>query len=671
MNREIIKIVNRVVSEEISDKISNVKRRIFEEKQEICNECGSNMYEGVCSECSGMNEEICNECGSNMYEGVCSECSGMYEGNIHELGGMDDGHPRFGKMKFKSPMSIEDIENLLRGDDEDSDVKNNLKFIQDEIDEISDYAEDVEEFEEMIEDFFKDNKEEIDNLSDSDFRKLEDYIDNIVSDFQISNYSDDDEFEEMDDINLYEEYDEEEWINQSEDIERESDFSMVKLKKLNKIDEFQELVDFFKENPKAAKDIKNAMTMSSDISEDYKYYDYSDSRGKKEITRNEYLKGKLISYGVFGTLAAVVGYFMGTMAGDDVLQAALIMAGLGGTVGAELSGNVGRERVKDEELEEEECNECGPKSDMYEAKKLSKGQKYIAKQAKPYDEIDGEDFKKLRSNKKEVKEKLYGRQKLIDKNNNNKIDGEDFKILRKESKFYFTESEMVDIIENIVKEEKKKSKSPSAQNVLKSSLGRSKKENDNYIKSVTKKMKDYLKDMSKGEYEENPTNFPEGNYDLDNRKEKLKKYTPSDAVDEYIDAFSYPGMTNLVYDEIKPNDEKIEKYIKGHRTTGNAVFDEDGKPLGNVVPSKVGDKLFKNYKENLYGQEQQQASYKRQTQPVDQAGEETEKGTLKSKKGKKTAQSVLNAVDESKESKKVISEMEKMKNLIGYNQKTQ
>jgi putative ABC transport system permease protein len=43
----------------------------------------------------------------------------------------------------------------------------------------------------------------------------------------------------------------------------------------------------------------------------------------------------------------------------------------------------------------------------------------------------------------------------------------------------------------------------------------------------------------------------------------------------------------------------------------------------------------------------------------------------KSKKGKKTAQSVLNAVDESKESKKVISEMEKMKNLIGYNQKTQ
>ena len=36
------------------------------------------------------------------------------------------------------------------------------------------------------------------------------------------------------------------------------------------------------------------------------------------------------------------------------------------------------------------------------------------------------------------------------------------------------------------------------------------------------------------------------------------------------------------------------------------------------------------------------ASYKRQPQPVDQAGEDTERGSLKSKKGKKTAQSVLN-----------------------------
>jgi hypothetical protein len=397
MNREIMKIVNRVVSEEFSGRISNIKNQLFENEGETC------------------------ECGGMMYEGECMECGNMYEGDIQELGGMDDGHPRFGHKRLPKKMSIEDIEKLLRGDDED----------------------------EM----------EIDTTIDMD--------------------SDGEESE---------------W----------------------------------------------------------------------------------------------------------------------------------------EEIEEGE--------DSYEA---------------------------------ELDEKLYGNQSRIDKNKNGKIDKEDFKMLRKESKVYFTESEMIDIIENIVNEEKKKGKAPSAQNILKSSLNLSKKENDDYIKSVTKKMKDYLKDASKGDFEMDPTNFPEGNYDLENRKEKIKKYTPSDAVDEYIDAFSYPGMTNLVYDEIKPNDKNIEKYLKGDRTTGNAELGEDGKALGNVVPSKVGDKFLKNYKENLYGQEQMTASYKRQTQPVDQAGDDTESGTLKSKRGKKTAQSVLDAVDESVEDKKVILEMQKMKNIIGYNQKTQ
>ena len=41
---------------------------------------------------------------------------------------------------------------------------------------------------------------------------------------------------------------------------------------------------------------------------------------------------------------------------------------------------------------------------MYESKKLSKGQKHIAKQAKPYDKIDAGDFKKLRAKKSETKE---------------------------------------------------------------------------------------------------------------------------------------------------------------------------------------------------------------------------------------------------------------------------
>jgi hypothetical protein len=330
------------------------------------------------------------------------------------------------------------------------------------------------------------------------------------------------------------------------------------------------------------------------------------------------------------------------------------------------------------------------KSGLDEAKKLSKGQKYIARQAKPYDKIDGDDFKKLRSKKKEVKEKLYGRQKSIDKNKNNKIDAEDFELLRKKKgkvdesyysivlddrKFLFTENEMIDIIENIINEEKKKTSGlkkgrVSASNALKSSLNKSGKEENDYIESVTKKMKEYLKGASKGNYETNPTNFPEGNYDLDKRKGKIKKYTPSEAVDEYIEAYSFPGNTNLVYDEIKPDDEKIEKYLKGHKTTGNAEIDEDGKPYGNVVPSKTGEKFYDNYKNNYYGQEQMNASYKRYPQDtIEVAGDVTKTGKIK--KGGKTTQSILDKVSESVENKKVISEIDKMKSLIGYNQKTQ
>ena len=147
---------------------------------------------------------------------------------------------------------------------------------------------------------------------------------------------------------------EEEWVDMSQDMEAESDFSKMDLES---IPEFQELVMFFQENPEIAQEIKSAM--ESNVTEAYKFYDYSDSRGKKEITRNEYLKRKLINYGIWGTLGAIVGYMMGTMAGDEVLQAALLMAGMGGFVGAELAGQVGRERVKENRLYEDDNEDYG------------------------------------------------------------------------------------------------------------------------------------------------------------------------------------------------------------------------------------------------------------------------------------------------------------------------
>ena len=317
--------------------------------------------------------------------------------------------------------------------------------------------------------------------------------------------------------------------------------------------------------------------------------------------------------------------------------------------------------------------------------------------------------------KSEMEEGLYGNQKRLDKNKNNRIDSEDFKMLRKEDddeleegnaftgalsnakksgkdsfevdgkkysvkesnkkffkksvkeSFRLTENELIDLIERIVIEDKKAKGMAETEKVLSTN----KKENEEAIKAVTKKMKEYLKMGHEGEYETNPEQFPLGNGQI--KKMQTMKYNPSEAVDEYIEAFAYPGMTNLVYDEIKPDDKKIDKYLKGDSTTGNAVKDKKGKALGNVVPSKVGDRFKKNYDENLYGQEQMNASYKRQPQPVDQAGETTQRGSLKSKKGKKTAQSVLNAVEESttKQQTKLNETFDKMKHLIDYNKKTQ
>jgi hypothetical protein len=200
-----------------------------------------------------------------------------------------------------------------------------------------------------------------------------------------------------------------------------------------------------------------------------------------------------------------------------------------------------------------------------------------------------------------------------------------------------------------------------------------KKENDDYAEEVMKKMREYLKDGSKGEFSANPEDFPKSNYQLD-KDAKIMKYNPSEAVDEYIDAFAYPGMTNLVYDEIKPDDERIDKYLKGDVTTGNAVRDKDGKALGNVVPSKVGDKFKKNFDENLYGAEQMNVSYKRQPQPVDIAGDKKDSGSLTSKRSSlKKDQKIMSQLEskENKESKIINEEMEKMKKLIQYNKRTQ
>ena len=344
------------------------------------------------------------------------------------------------------------------------------------------------------------------------------------------------------------------------------------------------------------------------------------------------------------------------------------------------------------EMEEGECNECGSK--MYESKKETKEKWEGDVEVKQTGEYSDMSIEELNSAIKKLKAK----------NDKKKAAGEKVphKDRTKMSQLYFakrakqgwkgkgkaavkegiklTEDKLVDLIEKIVLEQKKEktnitNKKPEGLKKTEKVFTADKKENDDYAKQVVKKMKDYVKKGSVGEFKESPENFPESNYTMGKMKEKTMKYHPSQAVEEYIEAFAFPGMTNLVYDEIKPDDKKIEKHLKGDSTTGNAVKDKDGKALGNVVPSEVGERFMKNYEDNLYGAEQMNVSYKRQPQPVDVGGTEKMAGSLKSiKKGSTSkANKIMNQLEstENKTDKLVNEDIKKMMNLIDYNKKTQ
>ena len=100
--------------------------------------------------------------------------------------------------------------------------------------------------------------------------------------------------------------------------------------------------------------------------------------------------------------------------------------------------------------------------------------------------------------------------------------------------------------------------------------------------------------------------------------------------------------------------------------------------LGNVSKrsEKVGERFKKNFDENLYGAEQMEVSYNRQPQPVDVAGSKKQAGSLKSIKSTSAAKankimSQLESTEEAKATKIINEDLQKMKNLISYNRKTQ
>jgi hypothetical protein len=138
-----------------------------------------------------------------------------------------------------------------------------------------------------------------------------------------------------------------------------------------------------------------------------------------------------------------------------------------------------------------------------------------------------------------------------------------------------------------------------------------------------------------------------------------KAYKASEAVDEYIDTFAYGGgMLDLDPDEIGYNEDWLEKTIEGSSMTGNSP------EYANAEDTGYGKKLNKRRKENLYNQEKRQGSYKRVKQPVDVAGENTKSGKLN--------KMFKNLGESEEEQNNILSEeMQRMKQMIGYNKNTQ
>lgn len=325
-------------------------------------------------------------------------------------------------------------------------------------------------------------------------------------------------------------------------------------------------------------------------------------------------------------------------------------------------------------------------------------EKFCTKDSPDYDESACEYHKKISG---EMTENLHGNQRKLDKNKNGRLDSADFKMLRamkgkkretdeeveegnaftgalaraKEEgdddfevggkKFHvrenknrksknsirLTESEMINLIEGVVLEQKLKSTGGKPRGLQKYQQAHEKsgKENKKNISDVGKKMKDYLKDGSKGDFEMNPKHFPKGNGEL--AKMKTKAYKISDEGKEFLNKYQRPGMENLDYDEIHPNEEWMKDTIEGSERTGNSS------KYANAVETDVNKNINKKRENNEYAKAKR-AAFQKAPQPVvnDKTGDEDGTGIH---------------INLGKKSKKLNEEFDRIKGLMDYNRKTQ
>ena len=216
-----------------------------------------------------------------------------------------------------------------------------------------------------------------------------------------------------------------------------------------------------------------------------------------------------------------------------------------------------------------------------------------------------------------------------------------------------SESEMIELIQRLVMEQKEAKGLKDTERILKDS----KKVNDEAMEMVNKKMKDYVKTGSKEAYTPDAKHFPEGNGDLGEMEKEA--YTPSEGVEEYITQIARSGgMENLEYDQIKPDEEWIDMNIVGSSKTGNSP------EYANAVKTKANDEVKVRKDRNILAKLKNQ-SYNKAEQPV------TDYSGKKKHTEKMAGIDVNESVKEEKTTKKVNEDIERMKSLLGHGYKTQ
>jgi len=219
----------------------------------------------------------------------------------------------------------------------------------------------------------------------------------------------------------------------------------------------------------------------------------------------------------------------------------------------------------------------------------------------------------------------------------------------KRKKVRLKESELIRLINKMVTEAMKGEPGlpgiPGV-TVTKRAQDSSKKENDNYIGSVEKKMKDYLS-FDGNDNPEFPKQIGKG--------EKMSFNNTSDQ-DEEVEK-NFAGLQNLDYD-IEPSEtfkKRLKMAIEGDSTMGNAPTTKKA----SIKPSNCADK-GKEGKEKSGTSVETPETAKRMEKQIKNRSEDKKNRTLYSKE--KVPVNTKNSINE---------EIEKMKKFIDYNKRTQ